>query len=90
VGIILPKERKAEWASGADIYFFCGQTLADGVLVCWAGDGNQGIVLHPRCAERLGAYLIADSREADLAGGRHPLNRRSEQLFLSTITGERR
>src|ERR1051326_2271129 len=44
----------------------CGDPIAPPV-VCWSG--LDLLVWHPRCAAKLGAHLIADAREADLAAG---------------------
>jgi hypothetical protein len=38
-------------------------------VVEWAGADGEHIVLHRACAAELGAHLIGDAREAELAAG---------------------
>lgn len=68
--ILLPPERSEWWAPQGLTCFTCGRDAGpDEVLVSWIGP-EHNIVLHAGCAERLGVALIADSREALLAGAR--------------------
>jgi len=55
----------------------CGEPRDEAVpIVWWTADGGV-LVLHPRCAERLGVHLIQDSREAELAHGGGQWSRRA-------------
>jgi len=83
--IVLPDQRSEWWAPTGSRCFSCREPAESGFFVCWIGVDGDTMLLHPRCAARLGTHLIADSREADLAGGRHPWDRRSEQAFLASL-----
>jgi hypothetical protein len=49
--------------------FVCGAPVTSTApAVGWYG-ATMTLLLHPRCAGRLGAALLGDEREADLAGG---------------------
>src|SRR5687767_13366054 len=48
----------------------CGELVtAEYPVVEWAGADGEHIVLHRACAAELGAHLIGDAREAELAAG---------------------
>jgi hypothetical protein len=50
--------------------FVCDAPVTSAVsAVVWYGD-TMTLLLHSRCAGRLGAALLGDEREADLARGR--------------------
>jgi hypothetical protein len=64
-----------DWLDRLDSFecFFCGVQVT---LPCVVWHGNFLVVFHPACARSLGAHLIADSREAELAGDPQPHWRR--------------
>jgi hypothetical protein len=58
-----------------DVCWYCGQPLGPEPVVLWRGTDGL-LTLHGHCARALGAHLVADSREAELASGRPPWTRR--------------
>lgn len=65
--ILLPEDRSEWWAPQTPLCFSCsGDLSAEPATVYWhLSEGH--LELHSTCAAILGAHLIADAREADLA-----------------------
>lgn len=77
MGVIYPDDRAEFWAPATDGCYYCGKAVPhDTVGVFWIGAG-ESIILHPTCAATWGAELIADGREALLASGIAPWDRRA-------------
>jgi hypothetical protein len=67
--ILSPDWALPAFADFPDRCFICGKDVNRSFpVVGWSGYDDL-ILLHPECAERLGAHLIADAREAELAAG---------------------
>jgi hypothetical protein len=93
MSVLLPEERgRQPWASSDLTCFRCDEPVElDGVAVVWMG--TDVISLHPACARQLGAHLIADSREAELAGSTgqgHWQRRGARALRSALMTAEMR
>jgi hypothetical protein len=89
MSVVLPAERGAWWAVAGPCRY-CGEPIGDEPAVMWSTDGDGGVILHGGCARALGTHLIADSRECELAAGRHPWTRRAARALRSALlTGER-
>lgn len=64
----------------------CGGAVVPPGVSWW---GDQVLVLHPACAQRLGTHLIMDSREATLAGAPEPhWRRRAAAVVRHRLTVE--
>jgi len=95
MGVLYPNEHEEFWAPPRDREqcFRCGETIlrVRDVCVYWHSlmteptnpDVNFDIVLHPSCAAELGAHLIADAREADLANPSGDLARHAGKILQS-------
>ena len=86
MSVIHPDEWLAGWAPQDDTCFLCHEPVclfSNSVGVMWMG--TTEIVLHPGCAAKLGAELLKDSREAELAGGEQPWRRRAARVFRSAL-----
>jgi len=66
--IALPGEQ-AQWGGDGYPCWLCGEVLGTSTAVVWVGADGVAIQFHPACSVHLGAALIADSREAQLASG---------------------
>lgn len=79
MSIIFPADRREHWAPIERTCQFCSEVVSTGeVGVFWVGDPL--LLLHPPCARSLGTHLIADSREAQLAGGTSPWTERAARV----------
>lgn len=65
MGVLYPQDRSEWWAPRQTECFYCREEI-DGPAVFWKA--GEDLVLHPDCAQQLAVHLIADSREAQLAG----------------------
>jgi len=66
--IALPDEQ-VKWGCDQEACWLCGEVLGLTTAVVWVGADGVAIQFHPACSGSLGMQLIADSREAQLAGG---------------------
>ena len=66
--VVHPAERAEWWAAPGKPCFYCHNDIpTETPAVEWAG--QEHILLHPECADKLGVHLIGDAREARLSGG---------------------
>jgi hypothetical protein len=79
--IVVPSDQGAWWDAAGGCFMCGGERPTGEITVMWAGLNGTNIWLHVRCSERLGMQLIADAREADLAGSEAVIwRRRAESI----------
>ena len=84
MNVALPDDR-ASWWCPVGPCFTCGADVpSDGPAVIWAGLHGE-LILHRECAVKLGAHLIGDAREAELASGAQPWARRVARAAGSAL-----
>ncbi len=90
MGVYLPGSRQPcqqdlPVSDGGLLCSWCGDPV-DLTLPCVAPPSVQPIVLHPGCAAAMGEGLIADAREAMLAGGEREWSARAVALVRYRLT----
>ena len=81
---LLPADRAAWWAPATAWCFLCLEDVPTTVpAVMWSG--TRRILLHVPCARKLGAHLIGDAREAELASGVRPWATRAARVAGSAL-----
>jgi hypothetical protein len=84
MGVYLPgsspgSEQERRGDEGARLCPWCGE-LIDPAAPCVSPPAVQRLLFHPSCAAEMGQSLIADAREAMLAGGDHEWSARAVAL----------
>jgi hypothetical protein len=86
MSILYPNERERREYHELGACHYCGEPApVQDVAVFWQCIGAE-LLLHTACARDLGAHLIADSREAQLASGApHSWHRRAARAALEPL-----
>jgi hypothetical protein len=90
MGLLYADQLGEWWAADIDdTCFFCGEAIMPALghlpAVYWQG-ASAPIALHGGCARKLGAHLIADAREAELASAVQPWPRRTARVLREALT----
>jgi hypothetical protein len=72
MGVLYSHDRAGPWTpQSLDCLYFGDSVDPEPPAAFWFGAAGD-LLLHPVCATKLGTYLVADSREAELAAGGEP------------------
>ncbi len=83
--VVHREDWREHWAPKDRMCFYCAQYV-DAPAVYWVGASD--LLLHRDCAAELGVHLIADSREAQLAGGESPWAGRAAKAAGSALRAQ--
>jgi hypothetical protein len=86
VSVLYPGDRERREYLELGACHYCGEPApVQDVAVYWQCTGTE-LLLHTACARDLGAHLIADSREAQLASGApHSWHQRAARCALEPL-----